>query len=108
LSCRRVAGVKVAACRQVGGVGVEGAWDECGLLPFRQLHVPKLLPCCGSVDGGSSGCAGWCVPVAERERWRRQQQKDWRQRMGAAKGGCALLHHVGLFVFGCCLVCADA
>ncbi|RNF07375.1 chitin-binding like protein, partial [Trypanosoma cruzi] len=92
--------VPLTCCGRAGGgvraggwCGVEGAWDECGLLPALQPRVPTRLSRCGFVVGD--------IPAVRCGVQRRQ-------RMGGAKGGCVLLRPAGCFVCGRSLVCADA
>ncbi|PBJ71581.1 trans-sialidase [Trypanosoma cruzi cruzi] len=76
-----------------GWCGVEGVWDECGLLPALQSRVPTRLSRCGFVVGD--------IPAVRCDVHRQQ-------RVGGAKGGCVLLRPAGCFVCGRSLVCADA
>ncbi|EAN93309.1 chitin-binding like protein, putative [Trypanosoma cruzi] len=97
-------GCDVGGVQPVSGEPL-GAWDKCVLLPAKQLHVPMCLSRRGLTDRGFSGCAGWCAPAVERVRRREKNSNGWRQRVCAARGGCAVLHSAGFFVWTLLGVC---
>ncbi|RNC34939.1 trans-sialidase [Trypanosoma cruzi] len=111
VSCRRVAGVNVAACRQVGIVNVEGAWESADCFQPRSctcrsfsLAVDPLTEDPPAVRGDvrrrRSGSAGG-------DNSKRTGGSAWVLRR-AAVFFCISLFFFFLCVCWCCSVCADA